>query len=567
MERFAKKRIKKEKRNIAYFSMEIGLNSEIPTYSGGLGILAGDTIRSCADLHIPLIAITLLYRKGYFTQKLDSYGNQTEKEVKWKPEHFFKKINKKIFVEIEDRKVRVTAWQYNVIGISGYKLPVIFLDTNLKENNEYDRNITNWLYGGDQKYRLCQEIVLGIGGVRILEEIGYKNIKKYHMNEGHSSLLILELLRRHKGNEKKINGKYYELVRSKCIFTTHTPVPAGHDKFSINIIKNALKNTFPHNEVDKMNYNENINLTHLAMDNSQYINGVAKKHGEISRKMFPGHLIDSITNGVHSVTWTSKYFREVYNKYIPDWQKDSFSLRYALGIPDYEIWNAHQKAKKDLLDYVNSAYSNVDLKTFVFTIGFARRSTKYKRGNLLFFNTDRLIQIAQKYGKIQIIYAGKAHPKDNEGKDIIKFIFSKKKELKEKIDIIYLENYDINIAKKIVSGVDIWLNTPQKPLEASGTSGMKACHNAIPNLSVLDGWWIEGHIENKTGWSIGSKAENSNEEDAKDLYDKLENKIIPKYYNNREQWINIMKHSIAFNASFFNTHRMMHQYVLNAYFR
>ncbi|MCK5039878.1 MAG: alpha-glucan family phosphorylase [Candidatus Aenigmarchaeota archaeon] len=567
MERFAEKIIKKEKRNIAYFSMEIGLDSKIPTYSGGLGILAGDTIRSCADLHIPIVATTLLYRKGYFTQKLDHHGNQTESDVHWKPELFLKKTGKKVIVDIEDRKVAVTAWQYNVVGVAGYKIPVIFLDTNLKENNSHDRNITNWLYGGDQKYRLCQEIVLGVGGVRILEELGYNRIKKYHMNEGHSSLLILELLRRQKKSEKKLTKKHYDLVRSKCIFTTHTPVPAGHDQFPIDMIKNALKTTFPPEEMDKMNYHGNLNLTHLALDNSQYINGVAKKHGEVSRKMFPGHLIDSITNGVHSTMWTSKYFKEVYDKYIPGWQKDSFSLRYALGIPDYEVWNAHKKAKKDLMDYINAGHPNADLKTHVFTIGFARRSATYKRGALLFSDINRLLEIAKKKGEIQIIYAGKAHPRDGQGKDIIKFIFSKMKELKGKISVVYIENYGIEVAKKMVSGVDLWLNTPQKPLEASGTSGMKACHNGIPNLSVLDGWWIEGHIESKTGWSIGGKMESSNEEDARDLYYKLDEKIVPKYYNNREQWINIMKHSIAYNASFFNTHRMMHQYVLNAYFR
>ncbi|RLG14611.1 MAG: alpha-glucan family phosphorylase [Candidatus Nanohalarchaeota archaeon] len=567
MERFAGRTIKKDKRNIAYFSMEIGLDSKIPTYSGGLGILAGDTIRSCADLHIPVVATTLLYRKGYFTQKLDSHGNQTESDVKWKPELFLKKTDKKVIVEIEDRKVAVTAWQYNVTGVAGYKIPVIFLDTNLKENNPYDRNITNWLYGGDWKYRLCQEIILGIGGVRILEALGYNKIKKYHMNEGHSSLLIFELLRRQKGRKKKLTRKDYDAVRSKCLFTTHTPVPSGHDHFPLDVVKNSLKNIISPEEIDAMSYQGNLDLTHLAMDNSQYINGVAKKHGEISRKMFPGHLIDSITNGIHSVVWTSKYFREIYDKYIPGWQKDSFSLRYALGIPDYEIWNAHKKAKKDLIDYVNKEHPSADLKSHIFTIGFARRSATYKRGTLLFSDINRLLEIAQKKGEIQIIYAGKAHPNDSQGKEIIKFIFSKMKELKGKISVVYLENYGIEIAKKIVSGVDLWLNTPQKPLEASGTSGMKACHNGIPNLSILDGWWIEGHIENKTGWSIGTKAENSNEEDARDLYYKLDEKIVPKYYNNREQWINIMKHSIAYNASFFNTHRMMHQYVLNAYFR
>lgn len=565
MERFAKSTIRKDKRFIAYFSMEIGIDPKMPTYSGGLGILAGDTIKSAADLNVPAVAVTLLYRKGYFKQKLDKEGNQTEEESKWNPEDCLTRQQKKITVDIEGRKVSITAWLYERKGVGDYIVPIIFLDTDLEENTEEDRKITDSLYGGDQRYRLCQEIVLGIGGMRMLQALGYKNIRKYHMNEGHSSLLILERIRRDKitGENIKDNAQ----IRSKCVFTTHTPVPAGHDQFPIDLLKNTLGEIIPFNDIENMCHEGKLNMTYLALNNSQYINGVAKKHGEVSRHMFPGYHIDSITNGVHSATWTSEPFSKLYDKYIPGWKNDAFSLRYALNIPGNEIWNAHIKAKESLFTYIKEK-NNIELNKDIFTIGFARRSTAYKRGDLLFTSTERLKKIAKNAGDLQIVYAGKAHPKDYAGKDIIKKIISEMNKIKNKIKVVYLENYDIEIAKLMISGVDIWLNTPLKPLEASGTSGMKACHNGIPNLSVLDGWWLEGHLEDMTGWSIGSKnPENSMCDDAKDLYDKLEHTIIPKYYNSQKDWRRIMKHSIAINASFFNTHRMMQQYVLNAYFK
>jgi len=568
MERFAKGTIRKDKRCIAYFSMEIGLESDIPTYSGGLGVLAGDTIKSAADLNVPIIAVTLLYRKGYFNQKLDSDGNQTETDVIWNPENHLSKLKEKIKVRIEGRDVAVTAWQYNTEGIGGYRIPVIFLDTDLNENSEHDRNITDRLYGGDQRYRFCQEIVLGIGGIRILEKLGYTGIRKYHMNEGHSALLTLELLRKDiVASKEKVNLKHNDSIRSRCVFTTHTPVPAGHDQFPLEMVKSVLGNLVPSGEIESISHEGKLNMTYLALECSQYINGVAKKHGEISRKMFPGYLIDSITNGVHSATWTSRHFKDLYDRYIPGWKNDSFSLRYAMNIPNNEIWNAHIKAKEELFTHIKEK-TGIEMSPDIFTIGFARRSTAYKRGDLLLSSIEQLVKIAENVGSIQIIYSGKAHPKDGAGKDLIRNIFSKINEMKGKIKIVYLENYSMKIAELLVSGVDIWLNTPLRPLEASGTSGMKACHNAVPNLSVLDGWWIEGHLEDVTGWSIGSRnPDNSRCDDAKDIYGKLEMKIMPKYYDHRDDWIDIMKQAIAYNASFFNTHRMMHQYVLNAYFK
>ena len=563
MEKPFNEEIKKDKR-IAYFSMEIGIDSRIPTYSGGLGILAGDTLKSCADLKVPVIAVTLLYRKGYFYQKLDDAGRQIELPAQWTPSDFLELLPDKITVEIENRNVTVQAWKYNLKSVDeNYSVPILFLDTDISANTDYGRALTNYLYGGDEKYRLAQEIVLGVGGVRMLRKLGYTDIKKYHMNEGHASLLALELLRENKRSEDVFN---FDEVRNLCVFTTHTPVPAGHDKFSYDLVRNVLGEPIPLDVLKTLAGEENLNMTLLALNLSEYINGVAKKHGEISREMFPGYPIDSITNGVHPYSWAPESFRKLYNKYIPGWAKDPFTLRYIISIPKIEIWNAHMEAKIKLIDYINKE-SNTGMDYETFTIGFARRASTYKRAGLLFFDVDRLIDISKKAGKIQIVFAGKAHPKDIPGKELIKGIFECIHRIKNDIKIVYLENYDMELGKMVTSGVDLWLNTPLRPREASGTSGMKASLSGVPNFSVLDGWWVEGCIEGITGWSIGKKSieENSDEKDAQDLYKKLENIIIPMFYKEKEQWLNIMQYCIAFNASFFNTHRMVHEYVLNAY--
>ncbi|MFQ6077968.1 MAG: alpha-glucan family phosphorylase, partial [Thermodesulfobacteriota bacterium] len=391
--------------------------------------------------------------------------------------------------------------------------------------------------------------------------LGYTKIKKYHMNEGHSSLLTLELLNERRREEEPIWD--FETVRDLCVFTTHTPVPAGHDKFSYDLVKEILGEFVPYDILKMVAGDDLLNMTLLALNLSEYINGVAKKHGEISQTMFPGYPIDSITNGVHSCTWTGESFRRLYDQYIPGWAKDPYSLRYALSIPKQEIWSAHVEAKLRLIDYVND-HAGVGLDPEIFTIGFGRRATPYKRADFVFSDINKLINITNTVGRIQFVFTGKAHPKDGPGKELIKKIFYLSQELHQHINIVYLENYDMELGKFITSGVDLWLNTPQKPNEASGTSGMKAAHNGAPSLSILDGWWIEGCIEGITGWSIGSALKPVQNE-AQELYDKLENIIIPMFYKDREKWINIMQHSIAINASFFNTHRMVQQYVSNAY--
>ncbi|MBK7381037.1 MAG: alpha-glucan family phosphorylase [Ignavibacteriales bacterium] len=553
-----------KQRRIAYFSMEIGIDSSIPTYSGGLGILAGDFIKSCADLKVPLVAVTLLYEKGYFIQKLDAQGIQQELPVQWNRKDFLKPLSNKVSIKIENRDIFISAWQYDMVGVSGYSIPIIFLDTDLEENSEYDKGLNDFLYGGNQWYRLLQELVLGIGGVRMLHSLGYTGIKKYHMNEGHASFLTLELLNEMKRNkDSKLD---FEAVRELCVFTTHTPVPAGHDQFPYDLVNNALRGFLPSDVLKMLCGEEQLNMTFLALNLSKYINGVAKKHGEVSRSMFPEYSIESITNGVHSFTWVCDSFKMLYDKYIPDWKNDSFSLRYALSIPGDKIWKAHQEAKNGFIDYINEkTVSEMDYNTL--TIGFARRAASYKRADLIFSDIDRLIKIAKDAGKMQFIFSGKAHPQDGMGKDLIKKIITTSKWLEGKIKVVYLEDYDMKLAKLLVPGVDLWLNTPRKPQEASGTSGMKAAHNGVPSLSILDGWWIEGCIEDITGWSIGTpqNTQSNDQQDAGSLYDKLEFAIIPTFYNGREYWINMMRHSIAINASFFNTHRMVQQYVLNAY--
>jgi starch phosphorylase len=548
------------KPKIAYFSMEIGLDKQIPTYSGGLGILAGDTLKSCADLNVPIVGITLLSENGYFYQKIDDHGNQIELPINFNVNDFLTLLPSKTSVTIEDRTVNIRIWHYLIKGINGYLVPVFFLDTNLEENDVKDREITKYLYGGDTRYRLAQEIVLGIGGVKAIRSLGYKTIDKYHMNEGHAALGTLELFNKLKDIEK---------VRKRCVFTTHTPVAAGHDQFDLSFAQPMLGDLLPDSILHEITFENRLNMTRLALFFSHYVNGVAKKHGEVSRLMFPGYSIDSITNGVHTPTWVSEPFQRLFDKHMPGWRSDPYILRAAFSIDKREIWFAHMDAKKKLIDFVNNRY-NVGMNYEHFTIGFARRQTLYKRPDMLISDPERLANIAEKSGSIQIIYSGKAHPEDRLGKESIKRIFDTMKRLKDKVNVAYIHNYDITIGKIMTSGVDLWLNTPRRPREASGTSGMKAAHNGVPQFSTLDGWWLEGCVENITGWAIGpektEEKESDDEVDRNDLYNKLENWIIPKFYNDRDNWIRTMRSCIAINASFFNTNRMIQQYVLNAYF-
>jgi glycogen phosphorylase len=580
-------------RKIAYFSMEIALESAMPTYSGGLGVLAGDTIRSAADLHVPMVAISLLHRAGHFHQRFDATSWQREEPVEWKVEQFLAEMPARTTLTIEGRTVCLRCWKYQVQGIGGYGVPVYLLDTDLPENSEWDRKLTSVLYGGDSRYRLCQEVVLGMGGVRMLRALGYERLDRFHMNEGHASLLTLELLREEVGKAKRNRIDISDLasVRQQCIFTTHTPVPAGHDQFPLSALGTTLgfrqdlsdvldaemavrvfgRHEPPEERKSFWGGEAMLNMTYLGLNMSRYVNGVAKKHGQVSRLMFAGYQIDAITNGVHAATWTSPHFQALYDRHIPDWRQDNFSLRHAESIPEGEIWEAHTRAKTELLAHVNEDHQP-PMQPEVLTIGFARRVTSYKRADLLFTDLERLKKIATGAGGLQVIYAGKAHPSDQEGKRLIRRILELKEALSGSIAIAFLPNYDLALAKLITSGVDLWLNTPQPPLEASGTSGMKAALNGIPSLSIVDGWWMEGLIEGVTGWAIGDEKreredESSGVRDAASLYEKLERVIIPKFHGERGRFIEVMRHAIAVNGSFFNTQRMLQQYVLSAYFR
>jgi len=545
---------------IAYFSMEIGLSNNIHTYNGGLGILAGDTVKSCADLKVPLVGVTLVSKKGHFKQELTSSGKQIEHPDPWEPSEHMQLLPTEVKVQIQKRDVAVKPWLYTVKSQAGGVVSVYFLDTDIETNSPEDREITSFLYGGDERYRLKQEIVLGIGGARILDALGL-DVRKYHMNEGHSSLLALELLQK--------NRMDIEKVRKSCVFTTHTPIDAGHDKFSYDLVREVLGEPIPLDVLKKLGGQERLNMTLLALNLSNYHNGVAKRHQDSSKAMFPEYEIRAITNGVHSYTWTCESFRNLYNKYLPGWANEPDLLVRVDGIPDEDVWRAHEEGKKVLIDYVNKV-TNAGMNYDALTLGFARRATGYKRPDLVFSDIEKLKKANNK-GRIQLIFSGKAHPRDDSGRKLIEQIFGYAQDLKSEMKIVYLANYDMDLAAKLVSGVDVWLNTPLRPLEASGTSGMKAAHNGVINFGVLDGWWIEGWIEGITGWAIGPQPnENvSMEEDRRreldDLYNKLENIIIPMFYSSRGDWIKMMKNSIAKIAYYFNTHRVVQRYATEAY--
>jgi len=554
---------------VAYFSMEIALRSEMPTYAGGLGVLAGDTMRSATDLELPMVAVSLVSRAGYFRQEIDEQGRQRERPATWDPARWAKPLDAKIAVPIDGRTVWISAWLYVMEGHSGGRQPVLLLDTDLNENGSEDRTITHYLYGGDNTYRLKQEIVLGIGGVRLLQALGF-TIRHFHMNEGHSALLGLELMRRYTYTPEEVRpGEIpYDLprVRDLCSFTTHTPVEAGHDRFSYDMVQRVLDNGFDMQVIKGLAGAENLNMTRLALNLSEFVNGVAQKHAEVSSAMFPGYKVHAITNGVHQHIWTAESYRQLYDHYLPGWRHEQqLLMRADCCVPDAAIWEAHVQAKKILIEKVQTL-TGVVLQPNVPVLGFARRMAAYKRPDLLFTDLERLKAIARQH-PFQIVLAGKAHPQDESGKQMIAQLHAHARDLAGAITVVYLPEYDMALAQILTAGVDVWLNTPLPPLEASGTSGMKAAFNGVPNLSVLDGWWIEGCIEGVTGWAIGDTA-GLPDDNARALYDKLEQVVLPLYYNSdRSGWLRVMKGAISKNASYFNSHRMMRRYATEAYAR
>lgn len=554
---------------VAYFSMDVAIESNMPTYSGGLGILAGDTLRSAADLGVGMVGVTLLPRKGYFDQRLDAQGNQSESPSEWSPEDYLQPLPHRASVMVEGRAVKVRAWQFLFRGVRGHAVPLIFLDTNLEENDARDRALTDHLYGGDEHYRLCQEVLLGFGGVAMLQAMGHREIQIYHMNEGHSAFVVLALLEHASARIPQGSAELnLEAIRRHCVFTTHTPVPAGHDRFPSDLIHQVLGDDRTAILRRMQMLDGSLNMTELALRLSGFANAVSMRHRQVSQEMFPAYPIEAITNGVHAVAWTSAPFAALYDHLIPQWRRDNCYLRHAVGIPLRDIQRAHQEAKKELFQQVRWL-TGTQLDPSLFTLGFARRATSYKRGDLLFTNLERLKQIARQAGPLQLVYAGKAHPRDEGGKAIIRRIFEAAAALAHEVRVVYLENYDMGLGKLLCSGVDVWLNTPLRPQEASGTSGMKAALNGVPSFSILDGWWIEGHIEGVTGWSIGETTDREIEPttEVHALYDKLEHLIVPLFYKEPERFAEIMRWAIALNGSFFNTQRMVSQYLRNAYSR
>ncbi|MGA2216523.1 MAG: alpha-glucan family phosphorylase [Terracidiphilus sp.] len=551
---------------VAYFSMEIAINPGMPTYSGGLGVLAGDTLRSAADLGVPLLAFTLLHRKGYFQQHLDVKGAQSEDIQSWNPSDFCTEEAARVTVSIEDRIVTVRAWRYDLEGRYGHVVPIYLLDTDVDGNSGWDRGLTDHLYGGDTKYRLQQEIVLGMGGARMANALGAR-VNVYHMNEGHAALLTLALLEGQLGGGPlgAATTTDIEQVRQKCVFTTHTPVPAGHDRFSTEQTIRILGGDRTA-RLEKLGCFRDgmLNMTLLALKFSRYANGVALQHAKVSRQMFPEFAINSITNGVHAPTWVSEPIQQLLDANISSWRRDNLYLRNAIDLPEKDILAAHARAKGELLAEI-AARTGRMLNPNVLTLGFARRVATYKRATLLFTDTKRLVEIANAAGGLQILYAGKAHPQDEPGKALIQEVVEDATKLSnEELRIVYLENYDWGLGAMFTAGVDVWVNTPRRPYEASGTSGMKAALNGVPSLSILDGWWIEGCIEGQTGWAIEDGA--NDEEEAASLYKKLETAVVPLYLEAPEKWGRLMRTTLAFNGSYFNTNRMVKQYTRNAYY-
>lgn len=544
----------------AYFSMEIGFHEDIPSYSGGLGILAGDTLKGAADLGIPIVGVSLLYRHGFFKQLIDLEGNQIEQEDCWNISKYLTKRKESVIVKVQGRDVKVRVWEYLLKGQGGHVVPLYFLDTELKENDLFDTYISHHLYPKDKQILLNQEVVLGIGGVKILEAMGYSTFDNYHLNETHASLAILAL-------QDKLGQGF---VKKHLVFTTHTPISLGHERYSLDQLKNVLDTKYYQLLPQELFENNVLNMALLCLKNSNYANGVANKHKEISRKMYPGYKIDGVTNGVHTATWVSAHIQNLFDEYIPTWRQSALDLRHAIQIPSKEVFEAHKMAKSELLKVINSHLDNPKnyFEKDIITIGFARRAATYKRHNLIFTDLPRLEEIAKNVGKLQFVFAGKAHPADEQGKIIIKQINELNSKISSNIKIIYLPNYYMKLSKLLVSGVDIWLNNPVAPMEASGTSGMKASLNGVPNFSILDGWWLEGHVEDLTGWAIGHGCDNDEkctEKDLESLYTKLEQKILPIFYHDKEKWANIQKHCIAINASYFSIHRMVMEYVTQAY--
>src|SRR3989338_4087539 len=514
---------------------------------------------SARDMKIPAACVTLCWQHGYMHQVINPDGSQSYSETNWRPHDRLTLLPQKVTVAIGGREVNIAVWALS-LEASGFEVPVYFLDTNIPENSPEDRAITGNLYGGDGWMRLKQEAVLGIGGVRILRALGYAEINKFHMNEGHAAFLTLELL--------KERGFHDENVRPSCVFTTHTPVKAGHDVFPYDMAWKVMGDNLPWH-IKKLAGEDALSMTHLAFHLSAKSFAVSRVHGIVSNRMFPGERIEHVTNGVYLPRWITPEIKNLFDKYASGWPSDPAALtRHCREIPDEELLAAHRAAKHRLVAEANK-YAVSPLSENILTLASARRVVSYKRPELLYTNLVRLKEVSQ--GHIQIIHAGNAHPADRFGQDVIQRMIQRSKELLDSVKIVYLPNYNPELAKLLTSGADVWLNTPTRLHEASGTSGMKAVANGTLNLSTLDGWWVEGYeMDPQSGWRIGPlsqalDADDTRQIDAEDLYTQLQYQVIPEfYYRDHVRWIRRMKRSIGL-AGYFNTHRAVQDYVKKAW--
>jgi starch phosphorylase len=534
----------------AYLSAEIGFSPSVPTYSGGLGVLAGDHLKAAADAGLPLVAVTLLYRRGYFRQHISAEGWQAESYPTFLPEPTLEHLPQTAEVKLRGRTVHLGIWRTHLTGHSGKKIPILFLDTDLSSNSAEDRGITHHLYGGDNETRLLQEAILGFAGVQAVHSV-YKDIRGYHLNEGHCSFAPLALLNA---------GESVEAIRAKCHFTTHTPVPAGHDVFPYQLAERTLGSLLPE-RIRSLAGQEALSMSELALSLCGSANGVSKLHGEVARGMFPSRDIGHVTNGVHHLTWVGEPMANLFDRELPGWRSEPAGLARATELSDAGVWAAHAHSKRHLLQQVNSE-CHQGFSEDILTVGFARRAATYKRATLLFRDVQRLVQICE--GKVQFVFAGKAHPRDEAGHRLIQAIMQAGQSLGDRVRVGYLNNYTMLTGATITAGADIWLNTPLRPHEASGTSGMKATLNGVPNASIADGWWAEGAQNGKNGWVIGDESRPDDAADADSLYQLLENKIIPTYYHDRGRWTAIMKNAIATGAQF-TAARMVHDYAHKYY--
>jgi starch phosphorylase len=599
---------------IAYFSTEFGLHETLPIYAGGLGILSGDHLKESSDLGIPMVAVGFLYTQGYFNQRLTEDGWQEQDyttlsftDLPVYPVLTSENEAQLVSVDLPGRQVHARLWRVQV-----GRLPLFLLDSNVEQNQPADRGLTARLYTSDLELRISQEIILGIGGVRALRALGY-NPAVWHLNEGHSAFQMLERAR-----ELTTGGMDYKQacarVRASTVFTTHTPVPAGHDEFQLWMIDKYFSNywpqlgldrdTFIEQALEKQPWGDTFGMATLAMRMSDHHNGVSELHGQVARRMWshlwPQHELDDvpirhITNGIHSPTWLARRLKHLYDRYLDsDWldRIDDPEIWERIDqIPDSELWAVRRHLKRKLVAYmrervrtqwlpgsihpVQVVASGVLLDPYALTIGFARRFATYKRANLILRDPERLLRLVNQAGRpLQVIFAGKAHPADEPGKKLIQDVYRFVKKAETGGRLVFLEDYDMNVARYLLQGVDVWLNTPRRPNEASGTSGQKAALNGVINFSVLDGWWREG-FDGSNGWAIGDEQvypdhESQDAADVESLYNTLENKIIPLYYdrtadNLPSEWLGLVRHSIKHLASSFSMKRMVKQYMTEMY--